>query len=54
MEENKININNYFSKINDLENSNNTLLKQHSIDFEKIQGQNLEIIKLQESLMKNK
>ena len=54
MEENKININNYFSKINDLENSNNTLLKQHSIDFEKIQEQNMEIIKLQESLMKNK
>ena len=37
MEENKINIHNYFSKITDLENSNNTLLKQHSIDFEKIQ-----------------
>ena len=54
MEENKINIQNYFSKISDLENSNDVLLKQHNIDFEKIQNQNMEIIKLQESLMKNK
>ena len=54
MEENKINIQNYFSKISDLENSNDLLLKQHNIDFEKIQNQNMEIIKLQESLMKNK
>ena len=47
MEENKINIQNYFSKISDLENSNDVLLKQHNIDFEKIQNQNMEIIKLQ-------
>lgn len=48
------NINDYYVKISSLENSNDALLKQHNLDFEKIQNQNMEIIKLQESLMKNK